>query len=291
MNKFSVSLKLVAVAMIFSMGAFLASCGEEEIVSFSEQQNVSSEASTDSYFEDAESLASSVSVASDGELGGRMSGLDNRFCDNAKIKIKNKVDTNPDTVLVEFVGAGCTDPRGNVRKGSFMIIFQPGQRRALQSEVTTILNLEVNGVKISGTRTVKLVSFDFAEGVGQFRHEITLTDGRIEWPDGAVAEREAHHFRQSLIKANPAESIVTIEEGGSASGINRRGKSYEMVISKDLIFKGECILQKKYLPSSGTKIITLEGGTLTIDYGTGDCDNTIEITKNGETKVVTVSRD
>ena len=38
----------------------------------------------------------------------------------------------------------------------------------------------------------------------------------------------------------------------------------------------------------GTKVLTTESKTITIDYGTGECDKTVTITKNGVTKTIEV---
>ena len=283
---------LLSALMIISMAAFVTSCSDDvSQVTPTAQASVSSEASTDSYFEDVESIASSVSIASDADLGGRMASLDDRFCANAKVTLMRKNDANSDTVKVEFIGDGCT-VNGITRKGTITIIFAPGQRKALLGEIKTILNLTINGVKIEGTRTVVLKTFSYENGIGEIKHEITLEGGKISWPDGTYAERESHHFRKAVFSVTPGNNTVTLlAEGGNASGKNRNGKDYEMTITKDIVFKASCTADKKFLPVEGEKVILVNGKTISVNYGDGTCDNIITITINGESKEVTVDRD
>ncbi len=46
----------------------------------------------------------------------------------------------------------------------------------------------------------------------------------------------------------------------------------------------------KYLPVSGEKVLTIEGKSIIINYGQGDCDNVVTVTVDQVTKEVTVDR-
>jgi hypothetical protein len=287
MNTRKNGFRLLSALLIFALAAFVVSCNEDDSqVGYSDSQNVASEASTDSYFEDAEDLSATASLADDASLGGRVGGLDDRFCDNVKVKFQHKSDANSDTIVIDF-GTGCTDPRGNVRKGKIIIVFSPGSRKQISnSVVTTFDGFSVNGVSIEGTRTVTLTSLEPPT------HEITLEDGLITWPDNSTASRTAHHFRKWDNKGTLARSDdeIVILDGGTASGTNRNGKEYSMEITADIVFKASCLATKKFLPVSGEKVLSIGGKTTTVNYGTGDCDNVITVTINGESKEVTVDR-
>jgi hypothetical protein len=64
-----------------------------------------------------------------------------------------------------------------------------------------------------------------------------------------------------------------------------------MEITEDIVFKAECLSDKKFLPVSGEKILSVNGRVITVNYGSGSCDNTITVTINGESTEVTVVRD
>jgi hypothetical protein len=289
MNILKNSLRLLSIALVFSAGAFLISCSEDETLNSSDKQSVSSEASTDSYFEEAEDLSSTVSFATNADLGGKMAGLEDDRLVGATISLSDGATATAGTITIDF-GTGVT--RGEItRKGKILITYS-GERRAVNSSHTiTFENFYVNGTKIEGTRTVKV-----SEVTNTFiKHEITLTDGKITWSDGTSATRDAHHFRKWTHGGTPArlDDSISILTGGTATGSNRDGVEFSMQITEDIVFKAECLALKRFLPASGVKVLVIganAGREITVNYGTGDCDNLITVTINGQTTVVTVSR-
>jgi hypothetical protein len=279
-------IRLFSALLVFSLAALLISCNEDENqLGFTDSQNVASEASVDSYFEDAEDISSTAAMAPDIALGGRAAGLDDRFCDNVKVKLMKKSLANSDTIVIDF-GTGCTDPRGNIRKGKIIIIFTGARLQIGNSITITFENFSVNDVKIEGTRTVKLTSVD------PITHEITLENGKVTWPDQTSATRTAHHFRKWDTKGtlDRADDEVLLLTGGTAAGNNRNGKTYDMQILKDIVFKVTCFKQRRYLPVAGEKLIEIDGKSLLVNFGEGECDNVIKVTIDGVTKEVTVDR-
>jgi len=86
---------------------------------------------------------------------------------------------------------------------------------------------------------------------------------------------------------NPANDqwIVT----GTAAGVNRNGRVYEMEITKPMVYKRECALSDRvFIAVEGTKELIVDGKKITIDYGSGACDRLVTITINGESKEVRV---
>jgi hypothetical protein len=149
----------------------------------------------------------------------------------------------------------------------------------------------VNGVKIEGTRTVTLTSLNPPT------QKIELAGGKITWPDNTATTREAQHFRKWDNKGTPAraddEMVIfgTSDFPAGASGENRAGKEYTMQIEQEIVFKVACGPQSKFLPVSGQKLLNIDGKIITVNYGSGSCDNLITVTINGESKEVTVDRD
>ena len=286
MNTKKFAYRLLSAMMFFLIAAFVTSCNEDDTqVGFTDSQNVASEVSTDSFYEDAEDISSTAAMAPDNALGGRSSGLDDRFCDNVKIIMMKKVATNPDTIVIDF-GTSCVDPRGNFRKGKIIIVFSAGRLQVGSSITTTFDNFSVNDVKIEGTRTVKLTS------INPVIHEITLESGKITWTDKTTATRTAHHFRKWDTKGtvDRLDDEMSLLKDGTASGTNRTGKTYDMQITKDIVFKSSCFKQKTFLPVSGEKIIEIDGKSMLVNFGEGICDNLVKVTVNGVTKEVTVDR-
>jgi hypothetical protein len=242
----------------------------------------------DSFFEDAEDLSFTVSLASNADLGGRVAGVDDDRLACATLSLSENATTAAGTITINF-GEGCTR-NGVTRKGKILVTYD-GERKTIGSSISvTFDGYYVNGVKIEGTRTVKISEI----ATSYIVHEITLVNGKITWPDNSTATRNAHHFRKWNWNGTPLVRLddeVRILADGSAEGINRNGKEYVMEITEDIVFKAECLSDKKFLPVSGEKILSVNGRVITVNYGSGSCDNTITVTINGESTEVTVVRD
>jgi hypothetical protein len=289
MNTLKKPLRLLSIMLVVSVAALVASCSEEDTLNSADQQTVSSEASTDSYFEEAEDISSTVSFASNADIGGRSASLDDDRLACATLSLSEGATTSAGTITVDF-GAGCT--RGNITRKGKIIITYAGERRTVNSTHTiTFDGFYVNGVHIEGTRTVKVSEITNT----YITHEITLDGGTITWPDGSSATRDSHHYRKwthggDLVRLDDTISILA---DGTAAGLNRGGVEYSMQITEDIVFKAECIAQKRFLPASGEKVLVVGGNAgreVTVNYGTGECDNSVSVTINGKTTVVTVSR-
>lgn len=302
--------KIHSAVLSLTIGFLIASCStSSDPVTTNVSNSVATESAEDSYNNDTEDLASAASSQSDIQLGARTDGArtwaDDRVCSSTVITIAKKVNTNPDTLTIDFGTAGCTDAKGNVRKGKIIVIYSPGDGRwkVGGGYTVTTSNFSINGVTVEGTRTVKNVSPNLD---GDITWEVTLAGGKLTFPDGTTATREAHHFRQwfrngtPLILTDDEQRILASFSGtnvstSTATGTNRDGYTYTMQVTKDISYKVTCLLAKIFVATSGTKTYNITKGTetanITVDYGDGTCDKTITVTVNGKSKTETVKRD
>ena len=210
--------------------------------------------------------------------------------DCAVITIEKDItsDVPKGTITIDF-GVGCTDARGNVRKGIIRVMYN-GRRFIANSTVETIFdNYSINDVKIEGTRTVINITGSSEETP---KFTIVLTGGKTTWPDGTFATRSVNRIREWIRTANPLSDLWIIT--GTASGTNRKGENYSMEITKPLVFKRECSSnnkRKEFIAVEGTKQLTVGDKLIIIDYGDGTCDNKVTITINGTSKEVEVRGD
>ncbi len=279
---------------------FLASCSDDAVeFNAEDSQNIENEATTDSYFEDADDLAT-LAVAADGSTssGARESANgrqgvkpfgDHRFtCATVSFTFAddNSTTTPHGFITLDF-GDGCADLRGNVRKGKIVIEFM-GKRFLPNSRIiTTFQDYFINGVKIEGVRTVTNVTGSVEENP---KFSIEVDNGKATWEDGTFATREVNRTREWVRASNPLEDEWIVE--GSAAGTNRNGKTYQMAITKAMVYKRECaIIAKVFIAVEGTKVLSTENKVITIDYGAGECDRIVTITINGQSKDVVVRGD
>jgi hypothetical protein len=278
---------------VVSLG-ILSSCEDNNQLEFSENdsKNVENEAVSESYFEDVDDMATlAVSADASTSTGSRESAAgrggvkpsDSRFtC--ATVTFEFAADNsliNPHGFITIDFGTGCTDARGNVRKGIIKIEFKGKRFMPAAEIITTLDGYSINDIAIEGTRTVTNTTTSLESNP---KFTITVQGGKATWPDGTFATREVNRTREWVRTANPLndEWIVT----GTAAGSNRDGKTYQMEITKPLVYKRECAMAKGGIAVEGTKVLTVDGKVITIDYGSGTCDKMITITINGQSKEV-----
>jgi hypothetical protein len=273
-----------AVVMAVSLG-LTVSCSEDEAVLQQESSEAIEEAVTDSYYEDADDMASLAVI---GEEAGRLAedANDDRIY-NACAEVTftpgdGSTPENPFGVVVIDFSAndpdGCTDPRGNVRKGKIVIEFEGRRLTPGSVAVITFVGYEINGVKLEGTRTITNISAN-TEVAPKFN--IVLENGVITWPDGSDATREHDLVREWHRENIPANDYMLV--WGTASGENRRGVAYEMEIDENHPIRHNRFCP---LPVSGIKTFVTETHTIVIDFGDGECDRLITITVDGVSREV-----
>ena len=286
--------------MAFVACVFLMSCDNNKFdFASSDSENVENEAVSDSYADDADDISSVALSADDATLNGKVSSNGRRVfkvtdpakrLDCAEVSIElaadNSTTTPKGTITIDF-GTGCTDARGNVRKGIIRIKYN-GRRFLPTSTVeTTFEGYYINDVKIEGTRTVTNISGSTESAP---KYTIVLVGGKTTWPDGTFATREVNRTREWIRATTPLLDSWIIT--GTASGTNRKSRVYSMEITKPLVFKRECASSRKVsIAVEGTKELTVDGKLVVIDYGDGTCDNKVTITINGTSKEVEVGGD
>ncbi len=284
---------VAAVAITFFM--FLASCkdnGSGIDYSSSDNLNVQSEAHSDAMTEEVDDMASVAVAADPAPDGGRTITItDTRFACAKTITIETAQDNNPPTVIHGFItvdfGTGCAGPGGRTRSGILRIEYS-GRRFMPGSKLTiTFDNYAVNGIKFVGTRILTNIS---ASETAPIAYSVVEDGVILTYPDGTTATRTVAKVRTWIRAANPVQDSWTVS--GTAAGTNRKGKSYSMTITKDLVYSRACAVSNKvFIPVQGTKELVVENKTVTIDYGNGECDNIFTITINGRSKQVDASAD
>ncbi len=274
-NKF---LKITSLSLLVFFSAFVISCNDENRLTLKDSQDIAEDALTDSYFEDADDM-SSLALQSDAATAGgatspsnrQISVSDTRFCAGVVVTITMSPNSTPaipvGTITIDF-GAGCTDPRGNVRTGIITVNFNGRRFQPGSTVVWTTTNYTINGIQLEGTRTLTNITGSTEESP---KFQIELEGGKATFPDETVATREASFTREWIRAANPVNDEMRLT--GNASGTNRTGIAYTMNIQETLVFKRGC-----GFPVSGIKIYTKVGKQITIDYGDGTCDRQVTYT-------------
>ena len=300
------SLSAAVVAGIF----ILASCSKsnDNPLSSADSQNVNSESVSSSTASETSDLGNSViSNVSDSKLAGArvsggpvtvtgLDGIDGRLKGATITILGSGTKDNPSgTVTIDY-GTGVTTS-GITRKGQIIIVYT-GKRLGPQSTRRISFNgFSRNSVGITGTYIVTVVDTTFTNTdlTATFSHNTDLT---LTFADNSTITRTANFtVVWDYNIATPLQSTITHKVGGVATGTTRKGANYAMTITKDLVYRADCFAAGMFLPISGTKTISVASSSsatpvgYTLDFGNGTCSNSVTVTVNGKSKVITVSND
>lgn len=285
--------------LVFGVLALAAACTDEGFkLTTEDDAGIENEAITDAYYDDVDDMSALVVASDDATLNGKLADNgrkitieDPRFnCDGIVIEIvpdTTSTFSHPKGTITINFGDGCTDVRGNVRKGIIVITYDG--RRFFPEAVLTITfdGYSINDVALEGVRTITNLTESTQENP---KFNIQLTGGKATWPDGTTTTREVNLTREWIRANNPLEDEWHVT--GLAAGTNRNGKEYTMQITDALVNKRLCaVTDRVFIPVQGAKLLIVGDREMLIDYGDGTCDRIVTVTVNGETLERTINGD
>ncbi|HEX6222770.1 MAG TPA: hypothetical protein VFZ52_00070 [Chryseolinea sp.] len=279
--------KIVALSLVTSIG-LISSCKEEERLTASDTQDISEEAITDSYFQDADDIGGVAigSPADDQYNGGRTSGTitisdDRCHCATVTLESTGTIEAPKGLIIVDF-GAGCIDAKLNVRKGKLKFAYNGKRFQPGSTVVMTTDNYSINDIKLEGSRTLTNVQGSTNDAP---KFNVVLENGKAIFPDGSFAVRESDITWEWIRAANPSNDYLLIDQASVANGTTRGGRSYAVSLTEGLKYKRFCGIAvdgiKRYIIDEEKEIV--------IDYGNGECDKSVTITVNGVTHNINVN--
>ena len=281
----TISFSLLAGLVIIS------GCEKERLeLTNNESKDISEEALIDSYYQDLDDLASvAINAPSDQEYsGGRSSATitieDSRFsCQGIVVNIDptGTPDHPQGTITVDFGTTGCSDLRGNVRKGKLIFTYDGARFQPNSTLITTTDNYYINDIKLEGVRTSTNITGSTQQAP---KFNVVLENGKATFADGTTALRESDITVSWIRGENPTLDKLLVHTGSIAAGTTRSGTDYNVSLTEQLEYQRFCAMAvsgiKNYIVN-GTKNII-------IDYGAGSCDKTITVTINGVTRTITI---
>ena len=165
----------------------------------------------------------------------------------------------------------CAD--GKIRSGKINVTWTGRYREA--GTIITIIpeNFYQNGNKIEGTKTIENKGRNTA---GNLYYTVTVTNAKVTKADAKVRTWSAVRNREWIAGESTAawnDDVYLLT--GNASGVNANGLIYSTNITTPLRVDLSC----QYRITAGVVELIPQGKrTRTVDYGNGDCDNTITVT-------------
>lgn len=189
------------------------------------------------------------------------------------------------TLVIDF-GEGCTSSDGITRSGKINISFTDARHVAGAVITTTFEDFEVNGNKVEGIRTLTNIS-DGTESQRAF--EVGVENGKITFEDGSARTFGGTRTKVWDIEETTREVTLTVTE--DIAGTNRNGIAFSKTTSIPVVFKRSCKAVGVKVAIAGERTLTKNTDTVVINYGEGECDNIVHITRpNGEVIEISVAR-
>jgi hypothetical protein len=263
------------LASTLLLGVFFTACKKDETGTVASEQIMAAEdqTSANDIYEDVDEQIDEAIETRGGDPNGNT-------CPTVTIDPAD--GSYPRTMTIDFGTDGCTGVDGRVRKGQIVVNLTDTLTNIGAVRTATFVDFYVDGANVEGTRTLTNLGLN-ADGNLSFSR--TVVGGNITYPNGDATSWEANHTMVLTEGANTPTWLDNVwEVSGSASGVTRNGKAFTSEITTPLVRKRVC-----RWTVSGVKNLTVDGKTITIDYGNGTCDRLAVVTgPNGHTKVIQI---
>jgi hypothetical protein len=263
---------LVLVAVFACQKSELQSSQDEILLS--QQETQSEEIASDVDFMVDEAVQNNVSQLKSASLTGSV-----YLNDCSKITIDTL--SSPKVLIIDF-GTGCTGKDGKIRSGK-IIVTAASFKTFPTIRTKTFDNYSVDGKSISGS----IVKTILQDKVNNVRTATTKENITIILPDNkGTIHRIANLTRiyDFDVLGNRSDNKITSwgnVEFTRASGVTMTKTIEE---SNPLVFTATC----HHIVSGTVTITTSNNRSWSIDYGTGECDNTATLSMGGKTKEITL---
>jgi hypothetical protein len=191
--------------------------------------------------------------------------------------------STPKQVTIDF-GTGCTGKDGRVRSGK-IIVTSSSLENLIFDRVKTFENFIVDGRKIEGTISKKItLDREDHTRVANIKEDITVT-----FPDdGGKVTRKSDMTREYQLNLLGWTKDNVIKSWGTSEFTRVNGIKLSKTIAEanPLVFKMEC----HQIVSGVVSFTTSDNRSWSIDYGTGECDNKANVTKDGQTREITLRK-
>ncbi|MGC3947390.1 MAG: hypothetical protein QM762_23220 [Chryseolinea sp.] len=188
-------------------------------------------------------------------------------------------DTELKIITIDF-GDGCVGPYGRERSGKISIAYSGIVGDSLSNRIITFENYFVNNKGITGTIELRDIEVNDA---GNLQSTKKLIDLKITFPNGEYVVFNGTRTRELIsgyADNDPSNNVYRIT--GSVTGKSTTGRSFTNEITTPIIANWACAADGNFARVSGVVEMTKLGGYVArkriVDYGDGECDNTITIT-------------
>jgi hypothetical protein len=193
------------------------------------------------------------------------------------------LSVNPYKLTIDFGAANCTCDDGNIRRGKMFVTFNGDYWSAGTVITYTFDNYFVNNNQVLGTKTITNKGRNTSNNL---YWTIDVAGQIIKANNGGTITWNSNTVLEWLSGENtPWEWWDDVYQlTGSENGIGADGKTYTVTITNPLKKKLNC----KWLESGTMEILPQGSSLITLDFGSGTCDNQATATMNGTVYPITM---
>ncbi|MCB9174878.1 MAG: hypothetical protein H6589_09740 [Flavobacteriales bacterium] len=186
----------------------------------------------------------------------------------------------PKTMTIDFGTTNCTGTDGVNRRGVISVTLT--DRYVNAGSVLTVQpqNYYINDHLIEGTKTI---TNNGRNSSGNLSFTVQVTNGKVTFPAGGYTTWSSTRTNEWVAGESTPGLLGLCDDvyliTGSATGVNRVGKSYSVNITSPLRKEICC----RWLVSGTVDIVPSGLLTRTVNFGGGNCDNIATVTIAGNT--------
>lgn len=283
--------KILLIATCITLSFFI-SCNSDDKTNDETAKTISNDeiitnSKIDASIEDVTNIAEDQFTAQQNSTN-KPSGTIKNFLPSCAV-ITTILTNNTWTTTVDFGVEGCTLENGNSVKGKMIITFSNDFTAPTQTISYTFEGFYHNGKKLQGNKSIVRTRKSTALLLAQHPVTTAAIDMTITFDDGSVYIRKGSLTKEMIAGYdtwfNWEDNVFVVTGSGSTTFPN--GDTFSAEITTPLEFKASC---KTSIAVKGILSITKNGATAVIDYGNGDCNTLVTVTKDGVTEEIDLKK-
>jgi len=198
------------------------------------------------------------------------------------ITLGGNTTTYPKTITLDY-GDSTVIHHGRVLKGKVIIEMSAAPRTDGATRKITYQNLVVDSVTINGTAVSVFKGDNKTTAADNYSEEITFV-----YDNGKEISWKGEKIRKWTggLATDTVRSDDVIEITGKVNAAVKGGSAYLKEITVPLLRKGSC----RYIVSGVVQLTIDKTLVSSLDYGTGECDASATLTKDGTTVTLDLTK-
>ena len=269
-------MRVLSILLLASLLAFSTSCRKrrDNRSTTTSQDHAAAEAGFNDIYKITESAIKDNDLEKSGSAFASIYGN----CATITVNPPLPDTTFPKTITIDFGSTNCQDTYGVNRRGVISAVITGKYRSTGTMISVTTQDYYVNDNKIEGTKTITNLGQNSS---GNTEFSVEIANAQITYPDGDITTYQSSRVREWVI-GEATDGLLGIFDDeyditGTASGVDRTGRAYDMTITSPLRSAILC----KWIKQGTVEIQPEDLLLRTVDFGNGDCDAMVTVEVNG----------